>query len=138
MAESIQFNGESFAVAERIGAMPLMRFAKIAQGGVDANEMAGLAAIYDLLEQAVDPADWQRFCDHADKTRASGDELMTVVRDAITVLSARPTSRPSDSPGGPPTTQESSGGDSSSRAIARLEERGRPDLALIVSMANSA
>ena len=130
----VTFGGESFTVADRIGLMPLMRFAKHAQAGVDANEMAGLAALLDLLEQCIAPQDWQRFNDHADKVRADGDQLMVVVKDVIEVLSARPTSRPSDSSDGPSTTSVSSAGDSSTQVITRLEAQGRPDLALIVSM----
>jgi hypothetical protein len=132
---TISFAGEEFAVAERIGLMPLMRFAHIAESGVDSEDMAGLAAMYDLLEQCVAEEDWSRFQRAATKSRADGEALMAVVKDAIEAISARPTSRPSDSSAGPTTTRPSSAGDSSSRVIARLEENGRPDLALVVAQA---
>ena len=134
----VEFAGESFAIADRIGLMPLMRFAKVAQSGIDTNEMGALAAMLDLLEQSIAPQDWRRFNDHADKVRADGDTLMTVVKEVITALSARPTSRPSDSSDGPPPTNASSAGDSSSQVIDDMERRGRPDLALIVSMAQES
>ncbi len=131
----VEFAGDRFAVAEKIGLMPLMRFAKVAQSGVDSADMAGLAAMYDLLEQCIAPADWQRFQTAADRSRADGDDLMGVVRDAIEAISARPTSQPSDSSDGPTATPPSSEPDCSSRVIARLEQQGRPDLALVVAQA---
>lgn len=134
----VDFAGESFRTADRIGVMPLMRFAKVAQAGVDANEMAGLAAMYDLLEQCIDPADWLRFQAHADKVRADGDELMAVVKAVIEALSDRPTSRPSDSSDGPSTTSTSSLADSSSQVIVDFERKGRPQLAAQVLLAQQA
>lgn len=134
----IEFGGERFTVADKIGLMPLMRFAKAAQGGVDSNDMAGLAAMYDLLEQCIAPADWRRFEVAADKTRASGEELMAVVKDVMEAMTARPTSLPSDSSDGPTIIGPNSGGGSSLRVVRRLEEQGRPDLALMVEMAGEA
>lgn len=137
----ISFGGEQFTLADKIGLMPLMRFAKTAQGGADSNDMAGLAAMYDLLEQCIAPADWRRFEAAADKTRASGDELMGLVKDAIEAISARPTGRPSDSSDGPATTAPrfESEPDSSEqpelRLIRSLEAQGRPDKAQFVKLA---
>lgn len=129
------FSGESFRIADRIGLMPLMRFAKVAQSGVDADDMAGLAAMYDLLEQCLADDEWARFQAHADKVRADGDELMALVAEVFEVLSQRPTSRPSDSSDGPPTTSENSADDSSSPVVSRLVTQGRRDLAQIVEQA---
>jgi hypothetical protein len=132
----VVFFGESFTIAERIGLMPLMRFAKVAQSGVDSNELAGLAAMYDLLEQCIAEQDWQRFQDTADSNRADGDELMAVVSEVMEKLTERPTKRPSDSSAGPQPTAPSSTAASSSPVIDRLE--GRPDLQLIVKQAEQA
>jgi len=131
----IDFGGEKFTVADKIGLMPLMRFAKTAQGGVDSSDMAGLSAMYDLLQQCIADADWDRFQSVANKVRADGEELMGVVKDVMEELTARPTSRPSDSSDGPKSTPRNSEGDSSLRVVQRLEEKGRPDLALMVEMA---
>lgn len=131
----VEFAGERFTIADRIGLMPLMRFAKVAQRGVDSNELEGLTAMYDLLEQCIADQDWQRFQAHADKVRADGDQLMAVVKDVMEALSRRPTSRPSDSSDGPSTASTSSAVDSSSQVIARLEREGRPSLALMVQRA---
>jgi hypothetical protein len=138
MTATVEFAGERFGIADRVGLMAMMRFAKVAKSGVDSNELDGLAAMYDLLEQCIADDEWERFQAHADKVRADGDELMTVVNNVFGVLSERPTRRPSDSSAGPSTTKANSTGDSSSRVIARLEEQGRPDLALVVSRAQAA
>lgn len=137
MAEVV-FKGERFTVADAIGLMPLMRFAKVAQSGVDTNELAGLAAMYDLLEQCIADAEWERFQAHADRTRADGDELMKVVSDVFEVLSQRPTQRPSASSAGPSPANAKSADVSSSQVIDRLEQNGRPDLALLVTQAQAS
>ena len=115
--------------------MPLMRFAHVAREGVDSNDMEGLAALYDLLESVIADADWARFQKAAHRTRASGDELFDFVTSAFKALTGRPTREPSDSSDGPPITSSSSTDGSSSPVIARLEQQGRPDLALIVDQA---
>jgi hypothetical protein len=134
----VEFKGETFRASDGIGLMSLMRFAHVAQGGTDANDMEGLAAMYDLLEQAIAADDWDRFQRHAMKVKAQGDDLMAVVQKVIQALAARPTSRPSDSSGGPTVTEPKSEAGSSSQVVQRLEDRGRPDLALMVTMAQEA
>lgn len=138
VAEQVTFCGEQFDIADRIGLMPLMRFAKVAQDGVDSTELAGLVAMYDLLEQCVAPHEWARFQATADQHRADSETLMGVVTTVIELLSARPTSRPSDSSDGPQRTAPNSTGDSYSRVIAREEAAGRPDRALMVVQAKEA
>ena len=137
MAE-IEFAGAQFAVADKIGLMPLMRFAKVAKAGADANDMDSLAALYDILEQCIAPADWHRFEAAADESRADGGALMGVVGKVFEVLSERPTSLPSDSSGGQTSTPPNSGDASYLRVVKRLEAEGRPDTALIVQMANES
>ncbi len=135
---SISFAGETFTISERIGLMPLMRFAKVAQGGADTNDLAGLAAMYDLLEQCFPSEEWQRFQNVADREHSDGDELMKVVSDVFEVLSARPTERPSVSSDGPSTVSVRSADGSSSPVIDRLVSQGRPDLALLVTRAQES
>lgn len=146
MGDVISFAGEEFHVAERIGLMPLMRFAHLASAGVDSEDMEALAAMYDLLEQCVANGEWQRFQRAATRTRADGEALMKVVQDAIAVLSERPTGRPSDSSDGPTTTRPKSAiGQVSSESrddylavVKEWEDKGRPDTALMVLMAGEA
>ena len=131
----LTFSGETFRLADKVGLMPLMRFAHVSRRGVDSNDMEGLAAIYDLLKQCLADEEWDRFEDHATDVRADGDDLLAVVSQAIEAIAARPTSEPSDSSDGPTHTSGSSADGSSSPVIARLVERGRPDLAVIVDQA---
>jgi len=127
--------GESFRVAERgVPLMALMRFAQVAKRGADSNDMDGLAALRDLLDAVVHPEDLPRFDRIADENDAGGDELMAVATECIKVIAERPTSRPSDFSDGSSTTSEPSAAGYSS-PVTRLEQRGRPDLALLVSQA---
>lgn len=131
-AAVLTFEGKTFRLADKVGAMPMMKFAHLAKQGTDANELEGLVAIYDLLRSVIADEEWAAFEEHASFKRANGDDLMDVVQQAIAAIAARPTVRPSDSSVGPTTTSTSSAGDSSSRVVHRLEESGRPDLALLV------
>ena len=136
MPEQIQALGETFTVAERIGLMPLMRFAKVAKGGADSADLDGLAAMYDLLQQCIAEQDWARFEEAADRTRAGDEELMDVVKRVFEVLSERPTQRPSVSSDGPTSVEPISTPVSSSPVLDRLA--GRPDLQLMVLQAQEA
>jgi hypothetical protein len=61
---------------------------------------------------------------------------MPIVVAAFVQPTERPTGRPSASSGGPKNTKPKSAGGSSSKVIRRLEKSGRPDLALMVTMAD--
>lgn len=138
MSETFEFLGESFDVAERVSTLALMRFAKVASAGVDVDDMAGLAAMYDLLQQAVAPSDWSRFEAHADAQRVQSDDLLAVIQEVLPIIAGRPTGQPSASSAGRQSRSEPSADDSSSQVIARLEGKGRPDLALMVDEAHRA
>lgn len=131
----LKFRGESFGVAPVVGLMPLLRFAHLAKQGIEADDMEGLVAIYDLLKSVIADDEWERFQTFATDIRATGDDLMEAVADAIQLISSRPSSRPSDSSDGPSTTSPSSPEDSGSRVIRRLEREGRPSIALMVRQA---
>lgn len=135
MTDKVEFLGREFTVAEKVGLMPLLRFAKAAKAGVDSADMDGMAAMYDLLRQCIADEEWAAFEAHADDQRASDEDLLGLVQRAMAVLAERPTRRPSDSSAGPQTTTVSSEDALSSRVVARLEGQGRPDLALIVDQA---
>lgn len=128
----VEFHGENLRLADRIALMALMRFAKIAQAGTDSDDMDGLVAMYDLLEQCVHPDDWPRFEALATKHRDQADELLTVIQSAITAIAARPTGPPSASSDGPAPISGSSTGGSSSPVVSRLEREGRLSLAYLV------
>lgn len=130
---TVTFQGAEFGVADKIGLMPLMKFAVIAKAGVDSGDQEGLVAIYNMLEQCIADDEWDAFEDHANKTRAGDEELLQVVKDVMEILSERPTSRPSDSSDGPKETAPTSAEDSSSlEVVRRLKSQGRSDLAMAV------
>lgn len=133
-----EFLGRPFALAEKVSALALMRFAKVASGGADTDEMTGLAAMYDLLQQVVNPADWAAFEEHADGVRAQPEDLLAFIQEVFEILSDRPTGPPSVSTDGRQNTSEPSAAGSSSPVITRLEAAGRPDLAAMVRQADQA
>jgi hypothetical protein len=98
------FYGEQIKVADAVGAMPLLRFAAIADSGVDAEEMAGLAAMYELLRDCIDNEDWPRFQRLAADNKVPADTLMEVCRTVYEAITGRPTNRPSESADGSLTT----------------------------------
>lgn len=138
MTDTIEFFGEQYRCADKIGLMPLMRFAKVAKSGVDTNELEALAVMYDMIEQCLADDEWARFEAAADKNRADGDDLMKVVSDVFEVVSNRPTSRPSESSDGPQTTSERSTAGSSDTEAAMRVLQGRPDLQVAVLRAQEA
>lgn len=138
VTQSVEFLGERFRIADKVSSLALMRFAKVASTGVDADDMEGLAALYDVLEQCIDPGQWSAFQKHADRQRAQSDDLLELVKEVLPRIAARPTGRPSDSSDGPPMPNGLFADDSSSRVITRLEARGRPDLALMVHQAQAS
>jgi hypothetical protein len=132
---TVEFAGERFRTRKKIGAIALLRFAHVANKGTDSASLEGLAAMYELLEAVIAKDEWVRFQQHAADAEADDTQLMKVVADVTEMLAKRPTERPSDSSDGPTSTPQNSEDDSSSRTIRRFEQEGRPDLALMVVMA---
>jgi hypothetical protein len=143
MTETLEFQGERFHIAERVGLMPMMRFAVFAKKqmrqqaegheSTGEDEIESLAAAYQLLEQCLHPVDWERFVDHATLVHADMDEMMEFVGEVMAVVASRPTGRSADSSDGPQITEPSLPAVSSSdRVIHRLNDKGRGDLALLV------
>lgn len=127
---TVEFMGEKFAIAEKVGLMPLMRFAHASSQDLDTSDMEALAAIYDMLRDCIDAgvepcgqcencksggvcpkfrrSDWRRFEDHAVMTKADADDMLPVVTRVIEILTARPTEGPSgSSAGSAPTSPKS-------------------------------
>lgn len=156
---TFEFYGQRFAVRERSSLLPMMKFAHVAKQIKQAaaqgtavsgeQEMAAFAALFELLSQCIAPTDFDAFYEHALSVGASQEDLMHAVRDTQQARSGgRPTQPSSGSPGGRSTTATSSAAGSSSRAASvpqgslavqrRLEEQGRPDVALVVKRARQA
>lgn len=104
----ITFEGRPYRVADRYALMPLLRFAHIARAGATTDDMESLDAVYGVLRAAIHRDDWDAFCDHSTQVSAELDELMPIVTQAIGVMTARPTKRPSDSSDGPTNIAPSS------------------------------
>lgn len=138
MTDTITFHDEQYGVAEKISILLLGRFAELAEADEDSETVEGLLAIRGLVRQLILDEDWTRFERSADRHRAQGEDLMVVIKDAMLVMKARPTRPSSDSATGQPPTEQSSTGGSSSPVARRLENRGRPDLALVVEEAEAA
>lgn len=97
VAKVVTFEGEKFAIADRVGLMPLMEFAYHANSGLDTSDMEALAAIYEMLKDCIRPDEWDRFRAHAKKTKADAETLMPVVQQTVELLTARPTGQESGS-----------------------------------------
>lgn len=102
--ETVECMGERYLIGDKVGLMPLMRFASASKAGIDSNEMEGLVAMYDMLRDCIHADDWDRFERDMTAKRAEGDDLMPVVGRVIEMLTARPTKRASDSSPGPSST----------------------------------
>lgn len=129
-ADYLEFFGEKFRLADKVGLAPMIRFGHAANRGLDSDDMEGLAAMYSLIRSVIhrpplldddgrpmrdengrklrDEAEWQRFMDLADDELADGDDIMGFVNKAMEVMAARPTKPREISSGGSRTTSPSS------------------------------
>lgn len=126
----IEFMGAWFKIASSVGLMPLLEFAFASSKGLDSTDMEGLVALYAMIRDCImDRTDcecgckdeWNRFRRHATDTKAQADDLMDLVKKCIELISARPTSPPSDSSPGQRSTSPNSKGRSSSGVTTRPE-----------------
>lgn len=155
-AATVDFYGRPFEVSDRpVPLLSLMKLATIAKrqqqaGGqpnpADAQE--SMVILYELVRALIDPGAWPAFEDHANEVGAGENDFQRLIQDAIEARAGRPTRLSSGSPGGRSTTGPSSAGGSSSPGSSvpqgsidvqhALEDRGRPDLALVVKRAREA
>jgi hypothetical protein len=158
---TVTLRDRRFRVREQgVSLLALMKFAVLAKKqaakrqqdptAAGGDDMEGLAALYALLRSCIHDDDWSAFEDHANDVGAGSEDLMHVVKDAVQAAAARPTQPLSGSLGGQSTTGPSSAGGSSGQDLSGpirqgdprvqtlLEQRGRPDLALVVMRAREA
>lgn len=131
MAE-VELFGEKFALTEEISEFALMEFSELADEIDENNTIQAMAAIMRLLREAIDPDSWDAFKKAARKNKARVEQLMPVIFQVYEQETDHPTQRPSGSSAGPSDTVTSLSGDSASRVIARLVDKGRDDLAVMV------
>lgn len=129
--------GREFRIAEKIGLMPLLKFASASD--MSTTDPRALSAIYSMLRDCVyegkpgcqecqfckagdeegcsayDKGDWAAFEQHAIETKADADELLSVITQVLEVVSGRPTKPPSGSSAGRPATRRASTGRSSGK-----------------------
>lgn len=128
--DTVEFFGEKFRLAPRVGMMPLLAFGNAAKRGLDSDDFEGMAAMYRMIRAVIyrpvltddhgqkrvdengralrDESEWSRFQEVADDELAEGEDIMGFVNKAMEVMSARPTQRPGISSATSPTTSESS------------------------------
>lgn len=130
--DRIEFLGQKFRLADRVGLMPLLQFANASKKGLDSDDMEGLAAMYSLIRSVIhrpalfdeagqrqvdengqplrDESEWHRFSQLADDELAEGEDIMDFVSKAMEVMSARPRKPREVSSAGSRRTLESSKG----------------------------
>jgi hypothetical protein len=94
-----------------------------------------VAAIEDLQRSIIHEDDRDAFKAASRANRQSLEDLIDLAQALIAAVTEVPTERPSSSSDGPTSTGQSSVVVSSSPVVQRLEEQGRPDLALVVVQA---
>jgi len=105
---------------------------------IDENSAAAMTATREFFTLLVHPDDFARFWAAALRNRQMVSDLLGTVYAIVEGMSSRPTVRRSASSAGRRKTGRKSKDDSSSRVIRRLEQAGRPDLALVATQARAA
>jgi hypothetical protein len=136
----VELLGKQFRVAEKIGLMPLLKFASASD--MSTEDPRAMSAVYSMLKDCIyegrpgcgecekcapadgsdgdekacksyDKGDWAAFENHAIDTKADADELLTVITQVLEIVSGRPTTPPSGSSAGRRTTRRVSTGNTS-------------------------
>lgn len=91
-SEKIEFMGEQFRLADKVGLLPLLKYSAYA----DSPDLLGPAAgaLYQVLKDTIHPDDWARWEQVAMDRKAGADDLFAVMSKAIEILTARPTTPP--------------------------------------------
>lgn len=134
--DMVELKGKKFRVAEKIGLMPLLKYASAADMSTD--DPRALAAVYMMLKDCIyegskacgecdqckagrdvmcksfDAGDWRAFEDHAVESKADAEELLPVISQVMEIVSGRPTRQRDGSSDTPRTTRRVSTGNSSS------------------------
>jgi hypothetical protein len=133
----VELIGRKFRVAEKIGLMPLLKFASASD--MSTEDPRALSAVYSMLKdciyegrpgcgtcehckadkeescKAYDKGDWADFEQHAIDTKADADELLEVISQVMEIISGRPTSPPPGSSAGRRVTRRVSTGNTSAK-----------------------
>lgn len=107
-------------------------------GSLPESDPRSVTATKSLMRNVVHPDDFAEFWRLARVNRQSSEDLARVFQLVLEAVTDRPTVPRSVSSIGDGRTRQNSADDSYSRAIARFETEGRPDLALIVDHSRRA
>jgi hypothetical protein len=105
---------------------------------VDEEDPRSILLIKTTLREFIHPDDFEGFWTTARRNRQQTADLLPVMWKIVERLTNRPTQQPSDSSAGRTATAPKSADGSAQRAITELEQRDRPDLALVVVQAQEA
>ncbi len=134
-SDKVELLGKHFRIAEKIGLMPLLKFASASD--MSTEDPRALSAVYSMLKDCIfegtpgcgecehckagnetscksyDKGDWGAFENHAMDTKADADQLLSVITQVMEVISGRPTNQPAGSSAGRRATRRTSTGNSS-------------------------
>lgn len=133
--DSFDYFGSRVRVNPAFGELDLVDFFDAASTIQDTDTAQAMHALKGVLRQCILDVDFESFWSTAKAQRQGVEDLMEVVMAVVEAVADRPTERPSVSSDGPSDTSATSAGGSSSRVIRRLEQDGRPSIALMVQQA---
>lgn len=105
---------------------------------IASDDASALGLIHTFLKRMIHPEDFPKFWGLVRRHRQGMEQQMAFAKYVMEEMTGHPTPLPSDSSAGRQQTEASSVGDLSSRAQQRLEAAGRPDLGLVVALADEA
>ena len=117
---SFDWHGTTIRCRTELSSMGLLELAatgdELKGTANEADFMVVGAAFYRFLESVIDPGDWPAFRRASTLAGDGLDDLLPLVEKLGQAITGRPTGRPSDSRGGPPSTTGTSTGRLPSRA----------------------
>lgn len=133
--ETFGYFGVEIRVHPDTSDLALLEFAELGSGLEEKSGQDALDAVNVVLRNIVHPDDFEEFWKLARKNRQTMDDMTDLAMAVIEAVTDLPTELPSDSSDGQSSTDTKSEVDSSSPVVRRLEKKGRPDLALMVTLA---
>lgn len=104
---------------------------------MDDSDPRALGHVRAFLRRLIHPEDFAAFWNVVRERRQDVTAQMAFARHIVEAMTDHPTERQSDSSDGLPSTEPSSVADLSDRVLRRLEDQGRPDLAVAVIQARA-
>lgn len=107
VSPSFELDGVTFTGQGSISMLDLSEFARLAAAGFDSGSAEGIAIMADIYRSVLGDDEYRRFLKHCRDHGTDGRLLVEILGGLIAESSDRPTSRPSDSPDGPPPAPDS-------------------------------